>query len=262
MKLLTYAILFTLTTITTNAQDLTGTWVGGGGKTEVKIVLVKCGDHYVGYTPDEDNMGFCKTNFLAEYNESSKQFKGKSVGFIDHTFMHSQTNYNLKYTTANGYEQLKGTASPTSVANKIMSFGIPIGVTLKRLSAIADTTGFMLAAIKKSLPADVAQVFSTTETRDTLSSITTLNKLNTPAANKDTTALITARQQRTNTIIETITTSSSKVLTKMYDNGVEDGDSISILHNNKVIRTNITVTTKPVIFELLLDDPTIDHDIT
>ena len=68
LKAINTVILLIVATMSVNAQDLSGTWIGGGGITEVKIVLIKCGKHYVGYTYDHDMAGFCKTNFIAEYD--------------------------------------------------------------------------------------------------------------------------------------------------------------------------------------------------
>ena len=101
LKTTACAFLLFAYTLAANAQNLSGTWVGGGGGTSVRIVLVKSGIEYVGYTYDKDAMGFCHTNFTAAFDSANKKFKGRSTGFIDHSFMHAQTNYNLRYTAKN-----------------------------------------------------------------------------------------------------------------------------------------------------------------
>ena len=260
LKAITILTMLIMATMSVYAQNLSGTWVGGGGGTEVKIVLLKSGNHYVGYTYDHDAMGFCKTNFIAEYDTANMKLKGKSVGFIDHTFLHAQTNYNLRYSTSFGREVLKGTASPRSAGTKILSLGIPIGVTLRKESDYADTTSFMYTSLNKV--SEVSNVTAAVVKTDTLTTSDELKGGMLTAPGKDTAAFIAAIQERTNPIIETITTSSSRIFVKMYDNGVEDGDSISILYNNRVIRSGVAVTTKPVVFALLLTDTNIDHDST
>ncbi|WP_207493813.1 hypothetical protein [Aridibaculum aurantiacum] len=257
MKTITAIAVLLLIHLSTFSQDLTGTWKGGGGSTEVKIVLVKHGDQYIGYTYDRDGMGFCKTNFTANFDTASKRFRGKSVGFIDHSFMHAQTNYNLRYSVDGDEEILKGHAVPKSAAVKIMSFGIAMPVMLTKLSSDTDTTSFMLSALTKQANSGSRFAHAHNDYSTTAGTMEI-----TGASETDTLALIAARHERTNNIVETITTSASMLVVKMYDNGVEDGDSISILHNDKIVQHHVAVRVKPIVFQLLLNNEPGEHVIT
>lgn len=259
LKKLFSFLIFVQVCVPLSAQDLTGTWVGGFGTTDLTIVLIKCGDHYVGHTYDSDFMGFCKTNFEANFDTTSKKFKGKSMGFIAHAGMHSQTNYNFRYSVSDGQEQLRGAGTPKSVFTKILSFGIPImGITLTKESDKVDTTEFMHAALMQQVGIEKSIATTGSEKTDSITDPTGIEIL----AYQDSLTLNEERQSRTNRLLETIRIPATTVQFTVYDNGVEDGDSISILYNNRVLKSHMRVAVKPVSFKLTLDEDFSEHDIT
>jgi hypothetical protein len=244
-----------------SAQDLTGTWVGGSKNTDVRITLIKCGDHYVGYTFDWDHTGygFCKTNFIANFDSVSKKLNGRSMGFIDKAGPHSQTNYNLRYSKNGDIEQLTGSASPKSFGTKLLTLGIPIsGITLIKESEKVNVTQFMRAALIEHVNSmnTLALRAGENKTQETESISSE------PLVNKDSLALLDALKTRSNPVVETIPISVANLQIKVYDNGVEDGDSISIVYNNRVLKSEMRVTVKPVSFDLALDESLSYHDIT
>src|SRR5689334_2530451 len=89
------------------AQDLSGTWEGQIEEEYMKMVLIKQGSTYVGYTYDE-GMGFCKANFLGSFKNSTHHLIGAGQSFIERTINHILCNYRLKYSVQDDGKYLVG----------------------------------------------------------------------------------------------------------------------------------------------------------
>jgi hypothetical protein len=255
LRIILTAALFLFLSVNIIAQDLSGTWEGRGGGTTVRIVLVKCGDKYLGYSYDKDGLGFCKTNIEATFDATNNKLRVLSKSFIDHSFGHSQTNYNLNYRPGTGTEEiLRGTAHAKGAVLAVLSLGLGIPVTLRKISGSADTTAFiskaLAAIIPKQQPALTTAV-DTTTISPVLVNADTVHKLQ----------LLRTAETREQVIIRTISTSEKKIVIKLYDNGVADGDSISIIHNATVIASRSPVHLEPFTFEINIDDTSIQHQV-
>ena len=233
-----------------NGQDLTGTWEGSGtlGTAYVKMVIVKTGNSYTGYTYDE-GMGYCKANFSGTFDPASKKLKGKGNGFIETSFGHSQGVYNLKYSSIGDEHFFKGPVWPKSLATKILSLGIPVTVNLKRTSTSVDTTDFIRQRLvhTKEIPVE--------EKDDSIA-----------AALKDydrvEKEILVAKQERLGDTLQTIITPDKKIVIKLFDNGISDGDSVSVVYNEKLVAGRVGVTAKAFEFELELETGIRYHSIT
>ncbi|MBC7875303.1 MAG: hypothetical protein H7Y01_14980 [Ferruginibacter sp.] len=233
-----------------HAQDLTGTWEGSGtmGTAYVKMVIVRTGDHYTGYTYDE-GMGHCKVNFLGTFDAPSKKLKGKGMGFIEKSFGHSQGVYNLNYSSAGNQHFLKGPVWPKSLATKMMSMGIPVTISLTRTSASVDTTDFTRQHLVKTkdIPGEIKE-----------DSVTVALEV----YDKMEEEIFAGKQQRLADTLQTITTSEKKLIIKLFDNGISDGDSVSVICNEKLVAAKVNVSAKPVEFEIELEPGLVYHTIT
>lgn len=203
------------------------------------MVLVKTGDQYSGYTYDE-GMGYCKANFKGVFNTDSKKLKGRGDGMIEKTFWHTQCVYNLTYYKDGDKEYLSGLAWPKSLATKILSFGIPISMTVTRVRSTIDITEYMVNKMNSVQPI-IAE-----ETIDTVMAV--LNEFN-----KQEEKIISIRDERIADTIQTLTVSSKKLKISIFDNGISDGDSVSVVYNDRLITPGLTVTGKPYELELELD---------
>lgn len=232
-----------------NAQDLSGTWEGGGmGAGYVKMVILKTGKYYSGYTYDE-SLGYCKANFLGIFDSSSKKLKGKGMGFIEKSFGHSQGVFNLKYSSDNNVHFLRGAVWPKSVATKILSLGIPMVINLTRTSTSVDTTEFT----RKYLITD--RPLTEEEKNDT--DIAVLNEYD-----KLENEILESKQERLSDTLTTITTSKKKIKIRLFDTGVVDGDTVSIVYNQKLVAGRVNVTAKPLEYEIDLESDLSYHTIT
>lgn len=61
-------------------------------------------------------------------------------------------------------------------------------------------------------------------------------------------------EKRKNTILKTIEVESKTVKVDLYDNGEVDGDSISLIYNNKLLLSNKRLTTKAITLNLNVDE--------
>jgi hypothetical protein len=62
----------------------------------------------------------------------------------------------------------------------------------------------------------------------------------------NTTAMPEALLKRKNELIKTIDTDEGEILIELYDNGIIDGDTVSIFHNNKEIVTRAALSASPI----------------
>jgi hypothetical protein len=253
MRLLT--VIFLFISITAYSQeDLTGTWETTGpfaNANYAKICIIKYNNTYIGYTYDEER-GFCKCNLQAEYNPNTKKFKGVNDGVIEKTPNHSQCRYNLTYMVIDGKEYLNGTISAKSIGFRILSFGIGLPISYTRTSNKADTTDYMYARLMQNLPeeqpaADIAKKESPGQSQATPVSVAAdsvpavvINPVPPPVIPIAETIII-EKNKRTTDTLSVISTNAKELLIKVMDNGIVDGDTVSILHNGKVIAERISV---------------------
>jgi hypothetical protein len=142
------------------AQDLSGTWegTGGSGAEYLKLVILRVGDHYVGYSYDSGTLGSCQANFSGSFRAGEQRLRGGGKGFIRSSFGHSQMSFDLNYYEHEGAQWLQGQIKPRGVA-AVMSFGLASAeATLKRISLSTDTTEFMQKAIAALKPPPVQAV--------------------------------------------------------------------------------------------------------
>lgn len=258
MRLLT-VILFLFTSILVNAQeDLTGTWEATGSTATTsyaKICIVRYNNTYIGYTYDVER-GFCKCNLKAEYNPETKKFKGVNDGVIEKTPNHSQCRYNLTYMVIDGKEYLNGTISLKSIGFRILSLGIGSSISYTRTSDKVDTTDYMYARLMEDLPAEQPAEAIVKEEPQTVPQTTPVvvadsapavvpNPVTLPATIPIADVIIIEKNKRTTDTLSVINTNAKELVIKVMDNGIIDGDSVSIVHNGRVIAERISVKATP-----------------
>lgn len=78
------------------------------------------------------------------------------------------------------------------------------------------------------------------------------------AVNKDSVHIAASRK---NTVFSRIPVSVTSITLDIFDNGTVDGDSISVLYNNKLLVSNRGLSEKPITVNLLLDEKAPQHEI-
>lgn len=66
---------------------------------------------------------------------------------------------------------------------------------------------------------------------------------------------------RENPVIKQISTEAGELLVQLYDNGQVDGDTVSIFHNNQLIKSRAALSDKPVTIKIMLDEQHPHHEL-
>jgi hypothetical protein len=254
MKRWLFTIL-SLAPLASLAQDLTGTWEAltpTASTDYARICVVRNGNSYVGYTYDT-KAGFCKCHFTAEYSPNTKKLKGVNTGVIEKTSNHSQCRYNLTYIVIDGKEYLNGTIDSKSTVLNILTLGMvpPSYISYTRTSNKTDTTAYMQDWLMKNLPkeppAEVTKQDTTTPSViiPVIAADTTPVVIPNPAPVAVADKIITEKNKRTTDTLSVISTDAMELVIKVMDNGVVDGDTVSIIHNGRVIAERISVKATP-----------------
>jgi len=259
MRSLFFLLLFLLNIIGyCNAQDLSGTWEGRIDAEYMKMVIIKQGNTYIGYTYDE-GMGYCKANFLGSFNDSTRQFKGAGQSFIERTLSHVLCSYKLKFSVQGDGKYLVGAASPKSTFTQILSMGMSARTILKQVSTTADTTDYMFSWLNKH--GNQTNTIAQNRKADTLKtdSIKPTPSLSPAELNKKAfdDSITTVKTQRTADTLSTIITAADSIVITIADNEVVDGDTVTVFHNNEVLVSRLFVSAHPyrIVVPLKTDVP-------
>jgi hypothetical protein len=240
-KVCNFILVFLFANAVSFAQNLTGTWEGSSGGNYCRLVILQINDSCFGYTYDT-GMGYCKANFLGQYKEASKKLSGKNPNFIERTPLHALSTYHLFYSAKNNQEYLKGRAAAKSTAAKILSFGLPIPVSYKKISNEIDTTRLIAAKIavylkaadknKAAEPVVVATIATAPDSSAT--------KIMPPVED-----LKITKESRVSKLIKTIDTNADSVKLILYDNGEIDGDTVTVFYNGEILINKLPLGLKP-----------------
>lgn len=259
---LAFSLLVTIFCSNLAAQNLSGVWVQEFGGENARLVIAKIDGHYIGYTYDEGGGSFCKANFTGNFDSSRQKLKGINTSFIDKGFMHTLSRYNLNYEKGrDGVEYLKGNLFPKGVGMMVLSFGMPKFIRYKKLTDIvSDTTELMLAKIA-ALQNDSIITATTFQNRPVIIADTAIT-IKPIVDNPVPAAMMQAKTERKADTLTTIRTAAQTITLKIMDNGVVDGDTISILYNGKILVSRLGVKLEPAIFTLDVGQNNSIHEIT
>jgi hypothetical protein len=113
---------------------------------------------------------------------------------------------------------------------------------------------------KEFVPKKVEQAITATKTITKPITPTTIDVKNLP--NKTTAIPIPSVLINRNTpIVQTIKTNEPEIILSIYDNGEIDGDTVSIYHNNELIKANAGLSIKPIIIKIKVDKQHPHHEI-
>ena len=231
---LLFSWLSILLSFKSNCQSLTGTWQALDNS--YKIVIIHIKDSCFGYTYDT-GLGYCKANFTGIYNDSTKKLKGVNTDFIQKTFFHGLSRYQLYYSKDTEGEYLKGSAGVKSLVGNILYLGMGIPLLYKKISNSFDTTLFMGAKLALYSGKPVA-----------------LNNMKKIPANDEKDSLVIHRQEiaeisrqkeiRKSQIVNSIVTDADSLRLLLHDNGEIDNDTVTVFLNGKIIidRLGLKVT--------------------
>ncbi|MGG9961060.1 hypothetical protein [Ferruginibacter sp. SUN106] len=257
---LKYTVVFTVLFFSRGlyAQNLTGTWEGTAGSNYCKIVIFQVNDSCFGYTYDT-GMGYCKANFTGTYDDSTKKLKGKNTDFIERTAFHALSIYHLTYSKRNNEEYLRGRAAAKTAGAKILSFGLPILVTYRKISDKIDTTALIATKIY-FYNDDKEKTVVVTEKMATPKAAAVKDSITMPAlqAMAD---LKTIKESRTSRLAQTIESVADSIKMVLYDNGEIDGDTVTVFDNGKIVVEKLALSLKPYEVTIPLNKNSSFHNI-
>jgi hypothetical protein len=272
----------------TNAQRLTGTWVGdidGDEFLQVNIVEVE-GGKLCGYTWDyryANKKDYCKAYFSGSYNREKSAWFVNGYAFMENSGGHvlMQLTFRLDFekgqTVLNGYCRVK----PTFFSGG----GTAYEISLKKVSSQPEMmTQEMKDCVKenevKKKPVTKPPVLPKKDTPQIKKPIAPKKKdsiVKPPVVNQKDTAKIptppiTKLAPKVNTLppktngrvnkeISRIIVNDRKIKLDVYDNGTIDGDTVSVFYNGKMIMSHQRLSSKPIEIEVTLDENTSLHSI-
>jgi hypothetical protein len=74
-------------------------------------------------------------------------------------------------------------------------------------------------------------------------------------------ALLTLKQQRRADLVQEIVTAERELRVRVFDNGLADGDTVSILHNQTIVADHLRVPVQAYVFTIKIDGTEV-HEIT
>ncbi|GAA4338964.1 hypothetical protein [Flaviaesturariibacter amylovorans] len=299
-----FLFLFVLLGSILRAQDLTGTWEGTEEGNYMRLVIVKVGDEYIGYTYDTDPAGgWCHVNFRGTYDPDTRTLKGSGDGMIARRGSHVECTFELRFSKGSSADELKGTEHTKGAPKPLFDFlDFDAGpVELRRITRRFDTTAYMRTflpqppapvvrtpqptakpAAKPAPPPRAAAARLAPPKRNTTAAarprteppkralppkpatqlpartepVTATPAAPPPKAAAPTAppALLALRNDRRSTVLREVAVRTRTVTLHVFDNGQPDGDTVSILHNNRVLVRQRLVTVQPQTLTLTLDE--------
>ena len=266
----------------TNAQKLTGTWQGEmDGYEFLQLNIVQIGNNLCGYSYDyelRDKKSYCKAYFSGSYSKLLDAWFIEGSSFMEQGGGHVLMQLKFKLAYEEGKMLLKGVCriKPSLFfgSSDPMSFGLlqtsdnPTIITQtmkdcmalyeppkKRLSKIRSTPKKEIPPVKKPSvitnsnnipPPFIQKIKDTVVAKPSVVIINTL-----PATTNG----------RVDKVFRRIVVHDKKIKLNIYDNGIIDGDTISIYYNGRSILKNKGLTANPLVVEIELDENITLHSI-
>ncbi|MBX9783362.1 MAG: hypothetical protein K2X48_08730 [Chitinophagaceae bacterium] len=241
-------ISFILLSASLSAQNLTGTWTGGNSQQFHKLVAIQKDSTLVGYIY-EKSMGYCTADFKGAFITVQKRVKGEGVRFINRTIMHTLCRYDWKYIKTDNKEFLIGTA----YLKGALAMGSKVSVQLSRVSEKTDTTEYMANWLNKRGD-DIAALLPPFN-KDSLFTETVSRNEKT-----DSSKLKEAAKRKIHEH-NTLTVDSGLIRFTLYDNGTYDHDTVTIIHNGKLLLQKTEVSLQPFSFVISVNKEQPFHEI-
>lgn len=266
------------------SQDITGTWeeyTETRFTNYTRLCIVNICGKYVGYTYDSDmDSGHCKADFAGNYNSKRKQLRGETFSFIEQTPGHMLTVLTLYYSTKNNEEYLEGTVymKPDSAdfrlgseeRTRIKESARSELIQFKKTRDWVDSTVYMrLIASRpcKTTPvADSIPVVVTPLPPEIIEPAVIVKPEEKPVKPPPTALspqelILQMQATRTNDTLFDIPTTEKELFIKVLDNAITDGDTISILHNKKLIAEKIQVAARAFPLKIQLSKESPYHEL-
>jgi hypothetical protein len=276
----------------TFAQNITGIWEGLMSDEFLRVNINQYKNEICGYTYDivlDNKRSRCKSYFSGKYDPQKGIWTINGINFIENSGDHILMTLRLWQVDPKNTKLLRGMVSS---APGLLNFFDNDGADLFWLKKVSNRP----APPKKGMPICYQQTNATPKTipsaknnsskklpskpTNAIDAKIAINKQEQPIDsvsvksipssidNKEALAndvndkyVLSLARTRKNNSISDILVQVKKIKIEIYDNGSIDNDSVSILYNGKLLKTNERLTETPITLELTLDTSKEKHEL-
>lgn len=227
---------------TTNFKKIK--WLFGDGSSSTKInpehIFVKAGKYKV--TAITTSIKNCTDTFsiIIDIRELKSDFVFSEKGKPGELFFSARDNKaNYSWNFGDGSSTINSSAVSHSF---ITSGNYSVQLFSKNNNGCTDT-------VQK----EVSIILPEKEIQTTIEAV-----IAEPVSEPDVTILL---EKRSKEIIKGIVTDNDSITVRIYDNGIIDGDSITLVYNNKVILSNQLLQSTPVILKLKIEENKANNEL-
>jgi hypothetical protein len=257
--------------ITTLAQNLTGTWEGKMDAEQfLQVNILHSSKGICGYSYDSviaSKGDYCRAYFEGKYKRRTNDFHMFGTKFLENSGGHFLMELHFEYSKENNKEYLL----------QILS----LEERIKRMFTNDTTTPIKLLKVSNEPSSYMKEVYDpctekpiSTLKKDTIVTkepikpiLDTVVKIQPTIKKVDTQIVIKPpviekqAGERKNVVVKTITITSPTLVISMYDNAVVDGDTISVLHNGKLVVAKQLLNEKGIDITIELSKEKPHHEI-
>ncbi len=268
-------------------QSITGIWEGDLDGTEfLQLNITQVGKNACGFTWDytyRNKADHCKAYCNASYNKIDRTWFISGYSFFENSGTHVLMQISAAVMYERGNVILKGLCrtSPSILSPG----GEPVEIKLRKVSNKPNATAQPIAEciniykatqkkkepqkektkpqqkplVKKPIAKPFLKPIQKPIKKNKIDSIP-IKKIDTlKKAEQKINPTIT--NGRANKAISHIVVNDRKIKLQLYDNGIVDGDSVTIFYNNKILLRHQRLSEKPIDIDLVLDENTNLHSI-
>lgn len=259
--------------------SLTGTWVGVMGDEMLQLNVLARKNKICGYTYDytiKDNSNYCKALFEARYNQEEKVWYLNGSGFLENSGGHVLMRLKLWFEPGEGKNILHALVF---VKSGFLSFlGSAEEVVLKRVSNEPNNLKAIEAAcfptqlkppVETRKPATIPPAAKPLPAKpkeplkDSMSNpIRIPTPLPIPPIEVTRDSLSNKITSRKKNAFAHLVVDVKNITLNVYDNGVVDGDIVSIYYNKKLLVSKQLISEKAITIQVELDENSSIHEIT
>lgn len=291
LRNISFLVLFTVSALFANAQNITGTWEGRMGSEKLQINIDQRGSKICGYTHDyvlENPESFCKAKFEGYLDGETNTWYLRGVQFFENSGDHVLMRLALWRNRGDGRNELRVAVTTSSLLSGGM-FGDRDEVILRRVSTTPNNLPAYLPACfpkkekktapvvtpkpelpkpvtPKPVPPKPVTPKPVTPKPPTPKPVTpkpdTIKKTVPTLPKTDPTPIVKKMIERRQSEQSRIAISSNHLNIKVYDNGEIDNDTVSIFYNKKLLISHKRLSDKPIELDIDLDPGINTHEIT
>lgn len=270
-----FILLISLVNFTAHAQKLTGSWEGKMGDEVLQINIEQKNGALCGYTHDHkiynlsDN---CSTKFNATYLFEEGKWYLQGYEFIARSQNHVFMNIKIWFEPTDPQGVLRASVNSSDINLRMHDYFATEILLRKKANKPVPYKGQMGSCFdNKTEQTDPERPLTTVPPKKTevpktpsqptvpLKKDSTKNKLEPVDSSQ---AKVKKMEARKNAEQSRLVINSKNLNLKLYDNGVVDGDIISVFYNGKLLVSNQHLSAKPIELNIILDEKIKIHEIT